>query len=271
MNFNVILFFIAQFTMFRNNLRRNRKTTLTRQRSARRMLVRSFRGASSTRRSLRFNRILSATSNTPELKTSDGVPGTPANNVVPMNTANSNISYINLIPAGSGFNNRVGRKIEMKSLHLKGVITQAGHNTTVMDYCRLAVIYDRQPNGAVTTTNNIFLSYASDSATATTPSSGVNPDERERFVVLADIQLALPPTTAATAGTSSSDGISTTYNINRFIKLNNLQTHYKQDSAPAVIGDIATGALMICGMGQLAAGAEGWQFVGTWRLRYHDT
>jgi hypothetical protein len=140
--------------------------------------------------------------------------------------------------------------------------------TTIMDYCRLAIVYDRQPNAVATTSNIIFQDIDSSAASQLSkPSSGINPNERERFLILADIKLALPPTTAARF--SGTDGVVSTYNINRFIKLNGLRTHYQDDTD--LIGSISTGSLYCVGMGNLASGSEGWQFVGTWRLRYADT
>jgi len=204
-----------------------------------------------------------------ELKTVDGIAGLSTNVIVPLNTANGNVFPTNLIAAGAGENQRIGRRIEMVSLHLKGVISQTANTTTIQDYARLAVVYDRQPNAALTTSNNIFQDIAPDGASGSRPCSGVNPDQRERFLVLADIKLSLPASLHASGATGGVDGAATTFNINRFIKLNGLTTHYQGDTG--VIGDVSTGALLIVGMGNLGAGSEGWQFVGTWRIRYADT
>lgn len=203
-----------------------------------------------------------------ELKSVDGVSGTSTNIVVPLNTANSNLFLCNGLVVGPNYYQRVGRRIEMASLHLKGVITQTSNHTTVMDYCRLAVVYDRQANGVATVSNIIFQDIDSSAMSLLSkPASGVNPNERERYLVLADIKLALPPTTSGQF--SGTDGVLTTFNINRFIKLKGLRTHYQDDTD--LIGSISTGALYVVGMGNLASGSEGWQFVGTWRLRYADT
>lgn len=242
-----------------------------RQRVARRNLVRAYRSAAATRVTLRRNRILQASSayrGRGELKSVDGVSGTSTNIVVPLNTTNSNVFLCNGLVVGPNYYQRVGRRIEMASLHLKGVITQTGHATNVMDYARLAVVYDRQTNGASSVSNIIFQDIdSSASSLLSKPASGVNPNERERYLVLADIKLALPPTTAAQF--SGTDGTSTTFNINRFIKLNGLRTHYQDDTD--LVGSISTGALYVVGMGNINSGSEGWQFVGTWRLRYADT
>jgi hypothetical protein len=199
----------------------------------------------------------------------DGVTSISTNVTVPLNTTNTNLVLCNGVAVGTNFYQRIGRRIEMASLHLKGVITQTGNSTTVMDYCRLAIVYDRQPNAAATTSNIIFQDIDSSGASIVSkPASGVNPNERERFLVLADIKLALPPT-AITTGVTGVDGIMSSFNINRFIKLNGLRTHYQDDTD--LVASISTGALYCVGMGNLPSGSEGWHFVGTWRLRYADT
>jgi len=251
-----------------------RSSAVKRQRTARRQLVRAYRGASSTRVAMRRNRIMAVSRSTRgrgELKTVDGVAGTSTNVIVPLNTTNSNVFPVNLITIGASENNRIGRRIEMASLHLKGVITQTANTTTIQDYARLAVVYDRQPNAALTTSNIIFQDIAPDGASGSRPCSGVNPDQRERFLVLADIKLTLPASVHASGTTGATDGSIQTFNINRFIKLNGLTTHYQSDTSPAIIGDVSSGALLVVGMGNLSSGSEGWQFVGTWRLRYADT
>lgn len=243
-----------------------------RQRVARKRLVRSYRGASTTRSALRFNRIMRTNARVQgrgELKSVDGISGQSSNVVVGLSTSTVQTFLCNGTAVGTNYYNRIGRRIEMASLHLKGVITQTGNVTTVTDYCRLAVVYDRQCNGSAINPPNLFADIDSSGAvTGSTPSSGLNPDERERYLILADIKLALPATT--TAGlTGASDGISTTYNINRYIKLNGLLTHYSGDTD--LVASISTGSLYVIGMGNLAAGSAGYHFVGTWRLRYADT
>jgi len=243
-----------------------------RQRGARKRLVRAFRSAAGTRSALRSSRILRTNASyrgRGELKSVDGISGQSSNIVVGLSTSVTQTFLANGLAVGTNYFNRIGRRIEMASIHLKGVITQTGHLTVVTDYCRLAVVYDRQPNGAAVNPNNIFADVdSSGAATGNTPSSGVNPDERERYLVLADIKLALPATTVAGL-TGASDGTVTTFNINRFIKLRGLMTHYQGDTD--LIASISTGSLYVVGMGNLAAGSAGYQFVGTWRLRYADT
>jgi len=59
-------------------------------------------------------------------------------------------------------------------------------------------------------------------------------------------------------------------NIDRFIKLKGLETHYKASSQPAVIGDQASGALYLITYGNASAGTNGYILNFSTRLRYHD-
>jgi len=193
---------------------------------------------------------------------------------LPLNTTAS-IQCLNLIQEGSSFYNRIGRRIEMKSVHLTGIIQQTSHATVINDYVRILVVYDRQPNGALPAISTMLASYDQTGTSTTTVFDGVNPDQRERFAVMADIRLALPASSGTSAGAPSSssaaDGVNATFNINRFINLRGLQTHYQASSNPAVIGDVSTGALYIVGFGGIASGSEGYQGRIGVRLRYCDT
>lgn len=248
--------------------RRNmRAAAASRQRGARKLMVRAFRGAAYFRSANRTRRVLSGSGGA-EIKLVDGTAANPGRNILPLNSTGS-ITPVNLIASGSGFNNRIGRKIDMVSLHLHGLVSQTGVVVGFNDYVRICVIYDRQTNGILPAYSDIFRNYDQASATASSAFSDLNPDERERFAILADFRLTLPAT-AASGLNGSVDALQNSFNINRFIKLN-LSTMYKGDSAPSVIGDIATGSLYITTMGSVAAGSEAYQAPLSWRLRYRDT
>jgi len=244
-----------------------KKASASRQKAARAMQRRMYRSAASTRVALRATRIMGATSRgRPELKSVDTVQGAAA--VTQALNATGTLTAVNLIRSGAGFNNRIGRRIEMKSLHLTGYVTQTGTATTTTDLGRIMVVYDRQPNGALPTINNILLQYDQQGNTYTTPLSGINPDQRERYMVLMDERIVLPAVTVGGV-TGSVDGVTKTFNINRFISLAGLKTQYSGESNPAAIGDISTGALYVLTLGGIAA-PSGWAFVASWRLRYND-
>jgi hypothetical protein len=217
-----------------------------------------------------YSMAITSRRSTAELKTVDTTVGHGAGVTLACNTTGL-LTAINLIQNGSQFYQRVGRRIEMRSLHLNGVLTQTGNPTTTNDYVRVMVVYDRQPNAATPGINSVLQSYDQVGTQTFSSLSGINPDERERWLVLADHRLVLPQVNTTTSTDGSVEGTSSTFNINRFIKLKNLKTHYTGDTNPAVIGDISTGALYVLTIGSYAAGTEGWQLQACWRLRYTDT
>lgn len=178
------------------------------------------------------------------------------------------VQAVNLIRTGTSFTNRIGRKVCLKSLYLTGQwAAEAAGALNV--FARLVVVYDSQPNGALPTWSDVMKCY-DQSTTGTSASSydQINMDNRDRFRILMDERKVLP----ATAAGISDGNPSPTANellVQRFIPLHNLETQYKADSSPAVIGDISTGSLLILTLGD-AAVASGWQFYGTVRLRFTD-
>lgn len=182
----------------------------------------------------------------------------------------------NAIQAGTGFFNRIGNRITMKSLHLVGTLTTTANVTAgIVEYLRIMVVYDKQANGAAPAITDILLDTAQDATSVTNAWSSTNINNRDRFLILMDDRIDIP-NNAATALTAEQQSImpqggdQQEVNINRFIKLNDLEAMYKASSSPAVIGDITVGALWLVTLGTAAAGAEGYQLTYNARLRYHD-
>lgn len=228
---------------------------------------RAARSAATVAASVRYGRLLSTARNRGEVKTVDNVVGAAAGMTMNLDTTGS-VNCVNLIAPGTTFYQRIGRRVELKSLHLYGYIQDTAVVATAADYGRILVIYDRQTNGVLPTMSTMLLNYDQLGATSTNYLSGLNPDQRERFLILADIRLHLPAS-SATGMSGASDGATTSFNINRFINLKGLSTQFKSDSATAVIGDIATGGLYIVTIG--AYGAPD-RYVANLnaRLRYQD-
>jgi len=183
-------------------------------------------------------------------------------------------TLLNGIAEGAGQFNRIGRKVQLKSLYLTGMIesirTQADD-----DMARIMVIYDRQTNGLVPGITDVLQSVQQD---GTTTSSGaldhLNLNNSERFLVLMDKRVLLPAMTW-TAGVITNNGLLSTAGGNflfkKFIKLKNLETHFKGTAAPTVVAQIATGSLyLVTLVGNKAAGAEGYELNLGIRLRFVD-
>jgi hypothetical protein len=182
------------------------------------------------------------------------------------------VTPLNLIRAGSSFFNRIGRRVEMKNLHLKLQIASL-RTVAVNDYVRVMVVYDRQTNGALPAITDILQDTDQAGANTTNSYSSLNLNNRDRFIMLCDWRICLPSQTL-TAGQVTTPGfvdpVETLIDLERFIKLKGLITQYRADSAPAVIGDVASGGLYLVTYGNSAPGNEGFQAGGSLRLRYHD-
>lgn len=182
------------------------------------------------------------------------------------------VTCLNLIRAGSSFFNRIGRKVNMKSLHLKMFLNPV-RTSAAPDYVRVMVVYDSQSNGAAPAISDVIQDTDQAGTNSTNAFSSANLNNRDRFRILCDYRIA-PPTTTVTAGVVTNVGVvdplTEVIDIERFIPLKGLVTQFKADSSPAVIGDIATGGLFLITYGRYASGAEGWQATGSFRLRYKD-
>lgn len=188
------------------------------------------------------------------------------------------VTAINLIQTGSGYNNRVGRKINLTSVEFRGSFIASG-TFPVAQQARVMIVYDKQPNGSLPAIGDVLQAITQAGATETRASSPRNLDKRDRFVCLWDHWCIMfgnhtnGSTVAAPTGQSDLAIENTdqqTTNVHKYVRLPNLVTQYQADSSPAVIGDIATGSLFLLTFGQNAAGAGSHSLSGTIRLRYKD-
>lgn len=199
----------------------------------------------------------------------------PAAPVTTAISTTASFTLLNGIQEGASFYNRIGRKIMMRSLHLYGNIQLSGNAGGTAEYARIMVVYDRQANTAFPAAQDLLDNYDNAGAQVTNSFASLNMNNAERFKVLRDIRIAVPTTTVATPAENAVEGVldytTNRCNINEFIRLSDLETHFKGTTNPAAIGDITTGSLLLFVQGQIAAAAA--PYVLTWsaRLRFHDT
>lgn len=181
----------------------------------------------------------------------------------------SNIILLNGIQTGAAFYNRVGSRVEMRNLHIRGQVTNAATSTSCM--LRLLIVYDRQPTGALPVISDILQSRDQVGTATTGGISEINLDNRDRFAILRDMQYYAPSCTntagVLTNGPQFPGQDNQQWDVNEFIKLKSLGTHYKSSTNPSVIADIATGALYACFVATVDAT---WQAGVGFRLRYDD-
>ena len=178
---------------------------------------------------------------------------------------------LNGLVQGSAQSQRIGNKISMKSIRIKGQIINLV--TSVQTYARIIVFYDKQCNGAVCANADLLSTVTSVPTTTVTVFSDLNLQNVERFTILRDYSISLPAVTNTVGvltnvgfepGQNPSNG--SIFDVDMFIKLKGLQTLYKGGTLG--VGDIATGGLfMVCLNHQ---GVAAWTFRNVERLRYYD-
>ena len=159
---------------------------------------------------------------------------------------------VNPIPVGATQNQRVGKKILMKGLQIRGLAfsnTAAGYNDVA-----IIVVYDKRPN----TGTGAAMPLTTDILAGLSAQDMNNDNNASRFRIIRRIDMMLINQTAA-AG----------YSIDEYIDLKKLPTVY-QSVGTGTYGDCSEGALLLIFVGSVAAGTAAATFTGNCRVRYYD-
>jgi len=165
------------------------------------------------------------------------------------------IALLNGITQGADFNNRIGRKVTMKSLLLKVSVGLLSTTSSLGGVHRFLVVYDAQTNGATPAITDVL-------ATANYLSP-MNLNNRDRFKVLMDFYHKTDAYTV-TAGAISAGSFTDTIE-NRFRKFN-LEEQFS--GTTNAVGSIATGAVFLIVISDVGT-APIFDFYS--RIRYTDT
>lgn len=201
---------------------------------------------------------------------------TPKSELKAFDVTETNINFV--VPAGppvpttlsamvngAELYQRIGRKIYMKSIHIRGFVNLIA--TSTEDFLRIIVYYDSQPNGVAPALTDIIQD--STAAHNTTIMSGINLNNRQRFKILRDHQMHVP-NLVLNAGVVSNESFPQTddqLNINFFIKLKGLEAVYNAVNG-GTVADITSGAIgIICFSG---SSNNSWELSFSSRLRYYD-
>lgn len=179
-------------------------------------------------------------------------------NFVDTNISNANVSttpqvtLLNGIVPGTGASNRVGRRVQMKSVEFKTVSFVDTASQQV--YCRYALVLDRQANAAVAAFTDIY--------DAAVPTSLRNISNKARFKVLWDSGLiVLPGVASVTTGASM-------FACEHYRKID-IPVQYNAGTS-GLIGDVQTNALYWIAIGNGSSGTNDSQCAGMLRIRYDD-
>lgn len=164
---------------------------------------------------------------------------------------------------GSDFNQRIGRKITIKSVYIRGRVgIQSGFGISTADspsqQARFLIFADLQPNGAAPAVTDLLVS--------ADPASQLNLNNRDRFVILSDKEYAFDPySKTAAAGGQNGHSIA---NVKVYKKLN-MEVIFNAVNGGS-IADIQSGALYMLWLGSEASGAQDINAILSTRVRYTD-
>lgn len=172
-----------------------------------------------------------------------------------MNTTGS-VTLIATIPQGASVNQRVGKKVLLKSLQIRGQCVPGG-TTTLASHCAWMIVYDRRPTGALPAVTDILVSAAASSFTNDANSGRFKILRRWQNVIIGNI---------TTAGQSTDSSV---FVVDEYLKLKGLPVVFKAAGTGA-IGDIEEGALYLVTVGDTVAGAADGDAILGFRTRFID-
>ena len=162
------------------------------------------------------------------------------------------ITLLATIPQGTTVNSRVGKKILLKSIQMRGSISN-NSAATVNDVAYL-IVYDRRPTGSLPAITDIL-----DTATSRSMNNDANSG---RFKIIRRVDTAL-------VGNVTTFTEATMKSVDEYIKLRDLPMVFKAAGTGA-IADIEEGALYLVTVGFVAAGTAAAQLSAGFRIRFYD-
>lgn len=179
------------------------------------------------------------------------------------------VELLNPVVQGTDNFNRVGRKINMKSVHVRGVIFPKDPTISIpRDHLRLLLVYDKQTNALLPSGNDVLMD--SNAVAGTSSFSHVNLANRERFVILRDTLVNVPQYDATSLDSRNDfPNLDPALHIDWYVSLKGKDSIYNQLNN-GNIGDIQTGALFLLCYNYIGASTDLWSCFYTSRLRYYD-
>lgn len=178
-------------------------------------------------------------------------------------TGSSHTALLNGVALGSEMYQRVGRKINIKKIAIRCALAKVAANAVVADTFRFALVWDEQPNGALPTFSDIWLTVDSAGATAGGILAHANTNNTSRFRILRSHQITVDVYTAS-APEDQKQNTQWEWNVPM-----NTITQFNAGGT-AALGDIATGALYMVGHGGASAANAPFIVQLSSRVKYLD-
>lgn len=206
----------------------------------------------------------------PEIKSVDLMIGTATTGIiylVPSASAPAPI-LLNGLQTGTSIYQRIGNKVEMKSLRIRGHLTPIASGYT--DWVRIVVVYDKQTSGSAPTYAQVFNNMNQAGNSLAGDFDFPNTFYSDRFTILRDQVIPIPAYTYS-SGTLTDVGpteAGTNFAFEMFIPLNKAPVQYKSTSNPVTSADISTGAVYLFALSLVNTNAM--KLDAAARLRYYD-
>ena len=164
------------------------------------------------------------------------------------------ITLLATIAQGASVEQRIGKKVMLKSLQARGDLRQG--TTAVVNDVAFMIVYDKRPGGALPAITDILESV--------NPKAMNNDNNASRFSILKRVDKVLIGDTSSAVDTNSATACDVTFflPINRHSIFNAAGT--------GAIGDIDEGALYLVTVGGTAAGTAAATLTVAFRTRFLD-
>lgn len=183
----------------------------------------------------------------------------------------ANKTLLNGTIPGNGLQNRLGRRIRMKSVRIMGTViqTQAGVAPDD-DLIHVYLVYDAQPNANAYALADLLQVCDSGGTTGTTNYSFQNMSNAKRFKILRHWKRKMEVNlTAFNTAASDSTDYPTPCTIDMYVPLKGLDTQFNTGVTGGVT-DITSGALYLMVLGGQATANAQYSFRYQARLRFED-
>lgn len=179
---------------------------------------------------------------------------------------------LNYITKGTGRQNRVGNRITMKSIEIRGHLNLSGNNSILPnEIVRILVVYDKQSNNTTPAYSSIIENLSNTSITESTTIGFPNMNNSERFEILKDYIFDCPDAqTSSTALTPINTALIDFSRPGYFhwkIPLEGRETIF---SGTTVGNELQSGTLWLWVMGDSFPGSEPYELTFNARLEFVD-
>lgn len=170
------------------------------------------------------------------------------------------VTLLNTVAQGTSVNQRVGKKIMLKSIQARGRLTN--NSTAILNDVAYMIVYDKRPTGA--------LPGVADILTAVTSEAMNNDANSGRFAILKRVDETLIGNNSVTGVVANALTEATQKDCDWFLDLKKRECVFKA-AATGAIADIEQGALYLVTVGNLAAGTAAATLNATFRVRFFDS